>query len=263
MILIPTGDPARFWQTSAIAGHEPAYELLANLFLYATEHRDLKVRGESWLIVPQPNLSPPKSIKIARLQHTGNWNPEPAGWPRTRGECAPQRKPARADDRDRPSSARTSLGPAGYSLAHLNHHGKFKLTDPQRAELKTFLDTWRHVPSGPPPVAIPKPPPVLKRELTTLAGAKPQPSRSNHPLYQNLGLPAAEIAYRPYAMKRSLGQIKGPRLRAAMIKDRPAILYSPEDLSVGLVGQPIDGIFGYTPQSAAAICRAVLLSAAK
>jgi hypothetical protein len=63
-------------------------------------------------------------------------------------------------------------------------------------------------------------------------------------------------------MKRTLGQFKGPRLRAIPINNRPAIYFSPEDLSVGLVGQPIDGIFGYTSQSATAICRAVVLSAA-
>jgi hypothetical protein len=269
MILIPTGDPARFWQISAVAGHEPAYELLANLFLYATEHRDLRTRGEPWLIVPQPNLTPPKSLKIARLQHEGNWNPEPAGWPRLAAMLHNENQlevtietVKLGDNKLGPAAKPGDANATGYALAHLTTTGRFRLTDPQRAELKMFLDTGGTLlvdaAGGDPEAAA-----SLDAELTTLAGVKPQPLPLDHALYQNLGLPAAEIAYRPYAMKRSLGQIKGPRLRAAIIKDRPAILFSPEDLSVGLVGQPIDGIFGYSPQSAAAIVRAVLLSAAK
>jgi hypothetical protein len=41
-----------------------------------------------------------------------------------------------------------------------------------------------------------------------------------------------------------------------------AILYSPEDLSTGLVGQEIDGIVGYTPEAATALVRQILLRAA-
>jgi len=34
------------------------------------------------------------------------------------------------------------------------------------------------------------------------------------------------------------------------LNGKPAIIYSAEDLSAGLVGQPVDGIVGYTPQVA-------------
>jgi hypothetical protein len=38
-----------------------------------------------------------------------------------------------------------------------------------------------------------------------------------------------------------------PRLRAITINGRAAVLFSPEDLSEGLVGQYVDGIYGYQP----------------
>ena len=47
------------------------------------------------------------------------------------------------------------------------------------------------------------------------------------------------------------------------LKDRLAVIYSPEDLSVGLVGQPIDGIVGYEPRTAAALMANALMNASK
>ena len=44
--------------------------------------------------------------------------------------------------------------------------------------------------------------------------------------------------------------------------DRVAVFFSREDLSAGLVGNDVDGILGYTPDTATAIMRNVLLYAA-
>ncbi len=41
-----------------------------------------------------------------------------------------------------------------------------------------------------------------------------------------------------------------------------AAFFSREDLTVGLVGQDVDGIFGYTPESATSLMRNVVLYAA-
>jgi hypothetical protein len=263
MVLLPTADPARFWQTGAVAGHEPAYEFLANLFLYATERRELRTRGEPWIVTPHPNLTPPRSLRIVRLQHEGNWNPEPAGWPRlaailhNENQVDLQIETVKLGD----GKLAAPAGQGGFPLAHLTTTGKFRLTDVQRAELKAYITAGGTLlvdaTGGDTDAAS-----SLEAELTSLTGNKPTPLPLDDPLYKNLGCPPDQIAYRPYAMKRTLGQIKGPRLRASSVNNRPAVFFSPEDLSVGLVGQPIDGIFGYTPASAAAICRAVVISAA-
>jgi hypothetical protein len=39
--------------------------------------------------------------------------------------------------------------------------------------------------------------------------------------------------------------MSAPRLRGIEVSNRTAVFYSPEDLSVGLVGQSVDGIYGY------------------
>ena len=44
------------------------------------------------------------------------------------------------------------------------------------------------------------------------------------------------------------GQARCPRVRGINVKGRVAVFYSREDLSAGMVGQPVDGITGYTPE---------------
>ncbi len=70
-----------------------------------------------------------------------------------------------------------------------------------------------------------------------------------------------KLPFRAFAARQQVGQAKGPRVRGIEMKDRIAVLYSPEDLGVGLVGQPIDGIAGYTPASATALMRTLVVFA--
>ena len=58
------------------------------------------------------------------------------------------------------------------------------------------------------------------------------------------------------------GKLNEPRLRGITQNGRVAVFYSREDLSAGLVGEPVDGIIGYTPATATAIMRNILLYAA-
>jgi hypothetical protein len=98
---------------------------------------------------------------------------------------------------------------------------------------------------------------IFGADAKGLSEALPQGSA----LYSSGGK-AIEIGWRTYA-KAQLGSLKGGRLRGVKIKDRLAVIYSPEDLSVGLVGQPIDGIVGYEPQTASALMANALVLASK
>ncbi len=64
-----------------------------------------------------------------------------------------------------------------------------------------------------------------------------------------------------YARQR-LGQLKGPQIRAIEEGDRAVLFYSREDLRAGMVGQSIDGIIGYSPATATAIMRNLVLYSA-
>jgi hypothetical protein len=52
-------------------------------------------------------------------------------------------------------------------------------------------------------------------------------------------------------------------LRGIEKDGRLAVIYSREDLSVGLVGQHVDGIIGYDPQTATTLMSKVLVYSTK
>ena len=83
-----------------------------------------------------------------------------------------------------------------------------------------------------------------------------------HPLYSAGGGAKDEIAYRSYAIRNGVGQTTSPRLQGIQQNGRLAVIYSREDLSVGLVGQEVDGVIGYTPATATALMTRILTYAA-
>jgi hypothetical protein len=56
--------------------------------------------------------------------------------------------------------------------------------------------------------------------------------------------------------------MNAPRLRGIEVANgRTGVFYSPEDLSVGLVGMTIDGIYGYDPEDATDLVQNVVMLA--
>ena len=72
----------------------------------------------------------------------------------------------------------------------------------------------------------------------------------DHPLYTAGGGEPDEISYRNFAVRNGVGKVRTPRLQGLALDGRLAVIYSREDLSVGLVGQAVDGINGYSPDTA-------------
>jgi hypothetical protein len=253
MLIIPTGDPARSWQTYTVGGKESHFELMANAFMYMTEKKDLRYRGDTHVVKADATAAPAATIKLARIEHGGNWNPEPGGWKRLDAVMRNDHGIAVAAETIKLGEGKLS----GYKIAHLTTTGPFKLTDAQRAELKDFVSKGgtliADAAGGTGEGAA-----ALETELAPLGKIDALPP--DHAVFKNIGVPADEITFRPYAAK-TIGNARGPRLRAITIDDRPAVIYSPFDLSVGLVGMSVDGIAGYTPASATAIVKSIVLSA--
>jgi hypothetical protein len=262
MLLIPNGDAARFWQTATYGGHEPAFELMANLFLYATERKDPRHRGDSWVIAPLADVKPTASIKVARLEYGGNWDPEPAGWKRLAAVL-------RNEDAIELTAVPIKLGDgklaaSGCRVAHLTGTGSFTLSAAQRSELKEFLESGGGGGGGTTLIADAAggdsaAATSLETEIAALTPSKLRVLPRDHPALAHMEVSAEDITLRPFAA-RQLGRASGPRVRGADVAGRTAvILYSPEDLSVGIVGQAVDGIVGYTPASATAVMKSLVL----
>ena len=70
------------------------------------------------------------------------------------------------------------------------------------------------------------------------------------------------FGYRRFARAKIVGKLNAPRLCAIERGGRVIVYFSREDLSAGLVGQPVDGIVGYDPDTATAIMQNIVLSVA-
>jgi hypothetical protein len=256
MILLPTGDAGRWWQSGSTSQREEVWQLATNVHQYSAGREKPRLRGQTHVVRPDEKVTPVKTVKLARLQYPGNWDPEPAGW---------QRLAAMLHNRDK---LRLEVEPVklgqpldGYAVAHLTGTDAIKLDPAAIDALKKFIDAGGTllVDSAGGASAFASAVEAVLNDLYPDAKLAPLPADS--PLLQgDDGKPIA-IAYRPHAQK-VIGDLKGDaRLQAITANGRTAIVYSREDFSAGLVGGTTDGIIGYAPATATEMVRRLILTA--
>jgi hypothetical protein len=195
-------------------------------------------------------------MQLARLKINANWDPEPAGW---------QRMSAIVRNADLFDLRVTPIDLARlnnlFSIAHLTSNDDFILTREQIAALKRYLDGGGLLlfdsagGSEAGQLAFEN---VMQQMYPN---AKLDPLPADHPIYTGQGFGGAnaqQVTYRSFAYQR-IGRTNAPRLRALELNHRIAVIDSAEDFSAGLVGYNIDGITGYSANSAATIVRNILL----
>jgi hypothetical protein len=196
-------------------------------------------------------------VKLARLQYAGNWNPEPAGWRR----LATHLLNTQSLQLDVEPVQLGSGKLADFKLAHLTGTTSLKLNDAAAAELKQFVEAGGTLlvdaAGGSPEFAL-----AAETELTKALGQPlaRDPLPPDHAVYTQAASPITAFTYRDFARSR-LGHITTPRIRTISVNGRPAVFFSAEDLSAGLVGQSVDGITGYTPKTALAIMSNLITAA--
>lgn len=260
MLLVPDADLSRAWQARSEKTREEAYHLGANIFLYSVDMRNLRYKGETYIVTPDPKVKPTQKLLVKRLQVGDNWNPEPGGWPRLAAilhnkpyEIALDVQPAKVEPAEL----------SGAKIIDLTGTGAFKLTEEQRKTIKDFVNGGGTLivdaAGGSNEFAD-----AAEAELKAIFGdeatkALGEPLPADNPIYHLPGADISQVRYRLFARKVLVGDLKVPRVKAISIKGRLAVFYSREDLSAGLVGEPVNGILGYEPESATNIMRNLVL----
>ncbi|HEX4792299.1 MAG TPA: DUF4159 domain-containing protein [Humisphaera sp.] len=259
MVIFPDSDPARAWQTHAEKTKEEMYQATADLFLYAVDKSNLRNKGDSYIIRPDAKISADQTAKIARIIVGDNPDPEPGGWRRIAALLHNKFKSDVTIENVRLGQDRLS----GFKLAHLTGTSHFKLTDAQRTALVDFAIRGGTLvidaAGGSDDFAT-----SAEAELRTAFGdaatkGLADPLDIESPVYE---LPKARIdavSYRDFYKSKVASKLKAPRVYGIMRGDRIAVFYSREDLSAGMVGEPVDGIYGYSPQSATDLMRNIVL----
>ncbi len=250
MMLIPQADPARAWQTRQIAGKEEMYQLAANIFLYATNKEQLQYRGDSYIVMPDEKIKPTRTIEIARIQHDGNWDPEPGAWRRLTNQFHNTQKITLSV---KPVKAGGDFGTAKF--AHMTGTGKIVVKTELVASLKKFVESGGTLlidaAGGDGEFALS----AEQLAAQVVPGGKLATMPVDAPLFTKAGL--KEFRYRAFARMRG-GVSTTPRLQAIEVGGRPAVIVSRDDITTGLLGPEMDGIIGYEPTTATAIMTAVV-----
>lgn len=252
MVLAANGDPGRAWQTMNIGGNESSWEMAANLYLYATDRDIGRQRGDTHLIEKDEQVKPAGKITLARLEHSGNWKPEPGGWERMTTYMHNQHR------MDLEVTTTKVGDPIDARIAHLTGSEPLELSDDQKSALKAYVEAGGTlvIDATGGSAAFASSTEALINEL--FAEAKLQPLPRDHPLFSAGGKAMESFDYRATA-RQMLGNLDGPRLKGVTIGDRLAVIHSREDLSAGLVGQRVAGIIGYTPETVSALMARILL----
>lgn len=266
MILMPQMDPSRAWQTDAFKTRRELFELGADIFFYAVDKQDLQQRAGTHIV--RATKPATHAIKVARLVGLGqNADPEPLGW--TRLDAVLRNGYGVGVATQAIKVGEGKLTAKDFKVAHLTGTTKIVLKEEQRAELKKFaVDGGTLIvdaAGGAGAFAD-----AAEKELTTMFGNDLLGPVAILPLgdevYARPGAKIAAISYRPYAKALLASKLNAPRLRGIAAPGgnsaKLRVFYSREDLSAGLVGQEMDGIVGYSPETATALMRNILLYAA-
>jgi len=256
ILLLPQTDAGKSWQTYDQRGKPELFELAADVVLYAVDNKKMRYRGSRFYVPEPPKAS--NAIAVTRIKYPGVWDPEPAGWKRLSNVMTRTKLTG-------VTTTTAELGKdqvTGAKIAHLTGTFDYKFSDAQKAEIKQFVAGGGtlivDVAGGSGKVAT-----SFEGTLADLfPGEKLEVLPPEHPLYSAGGGAKDEIAYRSYAIRNGVGQTTSPRLQGIQQNGRLAVIYSREDLSVGLVGQEVDGVIGYTPATATALMTRILTYAA-
>jgi hypothetical protein len=322
MITIPTADIARNWQMGTYLGKEETYQVMNGIVLYAVDRQNLRYKGGTHVVRIDPKetqgAANARTIKVARLQFAGNWDPEPGGWRRLAAILAKQQQAQLVAEPIKLGEGK--LDAAAYPIAHLTGTGQFSFTKEQLNELKMYAikggtlicdaaggdgdfattaqaqlaqiiggaklepiapdDPVLAAGKGPDNAAAPMiaDQPILQPETTAPPAATQPSTQATRQLLPDVPKPATQpattqaaakvmlpgdfpIEYRAYARAR-MGNAQVLRLKGIKFRKKWAVIFSPEDLSTGMVGEQVDGIVGYTPACATELMRRLILNLA-
>jgi len=260
MLVIPESDGSRAWQTRADTTKAPLFEVASDIFQYTVDKKHMQDKGDTYIVTPDKSITATKKLKIARLLVGDNPDPEPGGW---------KRFAAVMHNREKIDIKLITAKPgdgvlAAVKIAHMTGTGPFTLNDSARLEIKSFVQGGGTLiidaAGGSSEFAA-----AVESELHTMFGNDAKqldnPLPASNPIYTQPGFSLDSISYRSFAREALLRTSRQPRLRGITFNKRVRVIYSHEDITGGLVGEPCDGIYGYEPAACTELMRAIVLYA--
>jgi hypothetical protein len=252
---------SRAWQAQLSSSHQSLFELGADLILYASDKQNIREKGESYIVEPSSRVTATRSLKVGRIQYKGMWNPEPGGWPRL---AAIMHNRDQLDLQVIPVTLGDNTDLTDYKILDLTGSGHIKLDTNDWIQLHSFVENGGTLiidAAGGSQAFNDDVRGQLQTTFFDEASQLDQTLRPGHIVYTAFGSKIDEVSYRSFARHVLQENLKVPRLRGMKAGDRIGVFYSAEDITAGLVGEPVDGIVGYSPESATALMEHMILYA--
>ena len=251
MVHSPT-DLTTAWQVRNGTKRE-MWELGINLFVYAAGKADLRNRLSS-PYVAEPTNPVQHTMKVARVKHGAAWDPEPYAWQRMsrimRRDVgwALETNPVDAKD----------LNAQATPIAHMTGTAALAVDDAQITAIKNFVESggilFIDACGGSEPFA------QSVHALTAKAfpNAKLSAVPAEHPLLKGGAGGMTDLSkpqLRPYAESKT-----GKTLRLEMLSaGKGHVVFSPLDVTTGLLGTNTWSILGYQPAYAQNLAKNLIL----
>ncbi len=257
LLLVVTEDIANVWNRYRVGRTPREFWLGCNVYLYATDKTAIHSRLQTPTL-PLESVDIQRTIEVARVKYDGNWDVEPRGWKRL------------ADYMNNSAATRLVVEPGvaldstvleDFKVAHITGTQALTLSSAELAGLRRFLTdggTLLADAAGGSAAFIES----LEEQLTSLLNVQPKRLPPTSPVLTGRGFPGTAsldtVGYRRTVRRPGRGR-RLPPLQAYEIGKRAAVIYSPLDISVGLLGTQAFECRGYDPDSALRVARNMLL----
>jgi hypothetical protein len=233
--------------------NRPWFERLANLYLMATDKGQLHPRGVSYWPKAQP-FTPVATVRIAPLLLPGLTLPEPMAWDRLKIYLGNRHRIRLDID---PPVELANLSAKENPMVVLSGTQAFMLGEADKETLRRYFRLGGKLVVDSAGGDKDFDESVYRQILDLPPQALYGPIASQHPIYR---YPETidQVQYRrDFAL--TLGTARhDSRLRGIVSGDHLAIVYSPDDLTAGLVGYAQYGLRGYTPETAISLMTNIL-----
>lgn len=247
-------------QLGAGEPNQPWFELSANLLFQATDKMPLPLRGDRVWASAARAPAPPATVRVARIRHAGNCDPEPLAWERLgllvgaehpdgagrlRLEVSEPMEAGGLDANRWPLAVIVGTEDPNLSADELSALRKYLLDGgtllADAAGGSRTFGQW-----------------VEKDVLTLLPRGAAGPIVPEHAIYRTPSALGRALYRRNYAIALGRAAAQPHLMGVQTAQGRLAVIYSPEDLSCAAVGYGGYSIRGYTPDAAVRLVTNIL-----
>ena len=244
------------WQTNSYVTSPLQFQLAVNIAFFVNDRKLGRPRGTSHWPAKKPFV-PLRAVRVTRVKHSGNWDPEPLAWERFK--LLMGQKWHTNVILGGPVTLK-ELDAKQWPVAAMTATGALTLSKGERAALKAYVQGGGTVvmDAAGGSRAFASSAVELLEELFGADSLSRVPNLAK--VYDLPGMRIESVNYRRAARDRTGGS-RRPRLWGVELGGRTAVFLSKEGLTGAMVGYPSSTAVGYQPDSAVELMRNILLYA--